>query len=297
MGKNDSTDKKANSDKQKLKALGRFIQERMKEYKKAWPLGFDCFFEGVSKYDLSLLDSDPWPIKKENEALYIKKLRKATKKLINRYSKEYVRYKFYEDNYCKLFMDKLGNLGDKPEDFFEEEILYFEIMRYGLHERYELLEKYRKGLIDYKVLKKTKTPWMEKTAGELIPKLNNLSSRVWRSLRSYIDESEKTDALDLPLEFLNDGGLAPGLLDKLDLLKFLDTSYDSYNPLFVHVELKAKLGIPFKKLSEKEREAIGLIYDKGYSETKAARHLGITRQSIHERHNRALKKLKKIPSE
>jgi len=89
------------SEKEKLKAIGRFIQERMEEYKKAYPLGFDC-------YEL-FLDKNP---------SYMYKLRKATFKELKKRGQNvrYEHYEEYKEKDYRLFIDVLE---DEPEVFFQ----------------------------------------------------------------------------------------------------------------------------------------------------------------------------------
>jgi len=224
------------SEKEKLKALGRFIQERMKEYKKAYPLGFDC-------YEL-FSDKNP---------LYMYKLRKATKKLINRYYK--VRIKFYNNKDYRL-VDALGDLPDKPGN-----------LPYGMGDLPD--DFFRANLTKYT----NKEKMLKMNMPEFIENLNKVPEYTWNSLRYYIKKSKNSDSFEE---------------------EFLHILSDSLSIDFVLID---RLDTAFKKLSEEQREAIELIYHKGYSETEAAMHLGIKKQSVSERHERALEKLKKILSE
>lgn len=247
MSKNDSTEKKFNSEldervkwlkkrhpltpsvRKKLKALGRYIQERRKEYKKAWPLGFDC-------YEL-FLDKNP---------SYMYKLRKATFRELKKRGQNvrYGLYKEYKDKDYRLFIDDLGDL---PEDFFRTEL----------------------------VKCTNKENMLEMNMPEFIKKFNKVPESTWNSLSYYINKKYKiTDSFEEKGSHILSGSLS------------------------IDFALIDRLNTAFKELSEKQREAIKLIYGKKpYSITEAAMHLGIKKQSVSERHKIALEKLDKILSE
>jgi len=112
---------------------------------------------------------------------------------------------------------------------------------------------------------------------EFIENLNKVPGHTWDSLRYYIEKSIKAESFE-------EGGIA----------KLLDILSGSLAIDFVLID---RLDTAIKKLSEKQSEVIELIYHKGYSETEAAMHLGIKRQSAHERHKRALEELERTLSE